>query len=143
MLENNAPRVDGRIISLSQPQVRPLKRGKAGRETESGAKLSLSVVDGFSFVDHLGWDNYNESLDLVEQIHTVHRRFGVYPESVHADKIYRTRANRAFCKAHGIRLGGPPLGRPPKHVSAADQRQAAADEPTRNRVEGKFGQEKR
>jgi hypothetical protein len=102
MFENNSRRVDDRIVSVSQPHVRPIKRGKAGRETEFGAKLSLSVVDGFSFVDRLSWDNYNESLDLVDQIKRYHRRFGVYPASVHADKIYRTRANRAFCKAHGI-----------------------------------------
>lgn len=143
MFENNSRRVDDRIVSVSQPHVRPIKRGKAGRETEFGAKLSMSVVGGFSFVDRLSWDNYNESLDLVEQIERYHRRFGFYPESVHADKIYRTRANRAFCKQHGIRLSGPPLGRPPQHVSAADKKQARADEAIRNRVEGKFGQGKR
>lgn len=143
MFENNSQRVDDRIVSISQPHVRPIKRGKAGRETEFGAKLSLSVVNGFSFVDRLSWDNYNEGPDLVEQIKTYQRRFGFYPESVHVDKIYRTRANRAYCKAHGIRISGPPLGRPPKHVSAADKKQAAADEAIRNQVEGKFGQGKR
>ena len=121
---------------------RPIKRGKAGRDTEFGAKLSLSVVDGFSFVDRRSWDNYNESLDLTGQIERYRRRFGFYPESVHVDKIYRSRANRAFCKTHGIRMSGPPLGRP-KQVSAADRKQAAADEAIRNRVEGKFGQGKR
>ena len=104
MFENNSQRVDDRIVSLSQPHVRPIKRGKAGRETEFGAKLSISVVSGFSFVDRLSWDNYNEGADLVEQIETFHHRFGCYPESVHVDKIYRTRANRTFCKAHGIRI---------------------------------------
>ena len=143
MFENHSQRIDNRLVSISQPHVRPIKRGKAGRETEFGAKLSLSVVEGFSFVDHLSWDNYNESLDLTEQITTFHRRFGFYPESVHADKIYRTQTNRKFCQVHGIRLSGPPLGRPPKHVSAADKRQAAADEAIRNQVEGKFGQGKR
>ena len=143
MHQNNSQRVDDRIVSISQPHVRPIKRGKAGHETEFGAKLSLSVVDGFSFVDRLSWDNYNEGADLVEQIQQYQRRFGFYPESVHVDKIYRTRANRAFCKAHGIRMSGPPLGRPPKHVSAEDKKQAAADETIRNRVEGKFGQGKR
>lgn len=143
MLANNSKRVDDRIVSISQPHVRPIKRGKAGRETEFGAKLSLSVVNGFSFVDHLSWDNYNESLDLKEQIQRYQRRFGFYPESVHADKIYRTRDNRAFCKQHGIRLSGPPLGRPPKDVSAAEKEQASIDEAIRNRVEGKFGQAKR
>ena len=112
MIENNSQRVDDRIVSLSQPHVRPIKRGKAGRETEFGAKLSISVVNGFSFVDRLSWDNYNEGTDLVEQIETFRHRFGCYPESVHVDKIYRTRANRTFCQAHGIRMSGPPLGRP-------------------------------
>ncbi len=143
MLENHSQRVDDRIISISQPHVRPIKRGKAGRDTEFGAKLSLSVVGGFSFVDRLSWDNYNESLDLITQIERYRCRFGFYPESVHVDKIYRTRANRAFCKAHGIRMSGPPLGRPPKHVSKEDKKQATADEGIRNHVEGKFGQGKR
>lgn len=143
MVENHSPRVDDRIVSVSQPHVRPIKRGKAGRETEFGAKLSLSVVHGFSFVDRLSWDNYNEGTDLIDQIQRYHRRFGFYPESVHVDKIYRTRVNRAFCKEHGIRMSSPPLGRPPQHVLAADKKQAAADEAIRNRVEGKFGQGKR
>ncbi len=143
MFENNSQRVDDRIVSISQPHVRPIKRGKAGRETEFGAKLSLSVVNGFSFVDRRSWDNYNEGADLVEQIKRYQRRFGFYPESVHVDKIYRTRSNRAFCKTHGIRMSGPPLGRPPKHVSADDKKQAVADEAIRNHVEGKFGQAKR
>lgn len=143
MYEANKRRVDDRIVSISQPHVRPIKRGKAGRDTEFGAKLSVSVIDGFSFVDRLSWDNYNESLDLVEQIETYHQRFGFYPESVHVDKIYRTRANRAYCKQRGIRMSGPSLGRRPQNVSAEDKQQAAADEAIRNTVEGKFGQGKR
>jgi len=143
MFAKNSKRVDDRIVSISQPHVRPIKRGKAGRETEFGAKLSISVIDGFSFVDRLSWDNYNEGGDLIEQIETYRRRFGFYPESVHVDKIYRTRENRKFCKTHNIRMSGPPLGRPSKNVSAEDKRQAAIDEAIRNRVEGKFGEGKR
>ena len=143
MHESHSQRIDDRIVSVSQPHVRPIKRGKAGRETEFGAKVSLSVVNGFSFVDRLSWNNYNEGTDLIEQIERYHRRFGFYPESVHVDKIYRTRANRAFCKAHGIRMSGPPLGRPPQHVLAEEKKQAVADEAIRNCVEGKFGQGKR
>jgi hypothetical protein len=143
MFDKKTSRIDDRIVSLSQPHVRPIKRGKAGRDTEFGAKLSLSVVEGFSFVDRLSWNNYNESLDLVDQMETYRRRFGVYPASVHVDKIYRTRANRAYCTARGIRLSGPPLGRPPKNVSAEEKQQTRADEGIRNHVEGKFGEGKR
>jgi len=143
MYETKTHRIDDRIVSISQPHVRPIKRGKAGRDTEFGAKLSLSVIDGFSFVDRLSWDNYNESTDLIDQIETFRRRFGFYPQSVHADKIYRTRTNRAYCKQRGIRISGPPLGRRPQNVSAEEKKQAVADEAIRNTVEGKFGQAKR
>jgi len=143
MYDQKTQRIDDRIVSLHQPHVRPIKRGKAGRPTEFGAKLSLSVVDGFSFVDRRSWDNFNESLDLIGQIEAYQRRFGCYPESVHVDKIYRTRKNRAYCKARGIRMSGPSLGRQPQEVSREEKQQAYQDEAIRNQVEGKFGQGKR
>ena len=40
-------------------------------------------------------------------------------------------------------MSGPPLGRPPKEVSAADKKQARDDEAIRQQIEGKFGQAKR
>ena len=52
--------------------------------------------------------------EIMEQVESFHRRFVHYPESVHADKIYQNRENRRSCKGNGIRLSGPPLGRPPK-----------------------------
>ena len=68
---------------------------------------------------------------------------GFYPESVHVDKIYRTRENRAWCAERGIRISGPPLGRPQKNVSKEKKKQAKDDERIRNSIEGKFGQGKR
>jgi hypothetical protein len=62
---------------------------------------------------------------------------------VHADKIYRNRENRKFCKNHGIRLSGPALGRPPKQIDSQLQIQARQDELDRIPIEGKFGQAKR
>ncbi len=62
---------------------------------------------------------------------------------MHVDKIYRTRANRAYCKERGIRMSGPPLGSKPQNVSREEKKQAHADKAIRNRVEGKFGQGKR
>jgi hypothetical protein len=96
-----------------------------------------------SSVDRINWDNYNESGDLKNQIKAYRDRFGYYPESVHADKIYRNRKNRKFCKRHGIRLSGPAMGRPPKEVDPERKRQARQDESDRILIEGKFGQGKR
>lgn len=68
---------------------------------------------------------------------------GYYPASVHADQIYRTRANRDYCRQRGIRLGGKPLGRPVVQEQAEVRQQAVEDARIRNQIEGKFGQGKR
>jgi hypothetical protein len=83
---------------------------------QTAAMFLLVFVHGFAYVDRISWHNYNEAGDLKEQIELYHSRFGFYPQSVHADNIYRNRENRKFCKKHGIRLLGPALGRPPKQI---------------------------
>ena len=87
----------------------------------------------------MSWDNFNESGDLKAQVEAYHSFTGYYPESVHADRIYRTRENRAWCKERGIRISGRPLGRPPANVSKEKKKQALEDERIRNTIEGKFG----
>jgi hypothetical protein len=145
MYENRTHKVSDRIVSLYQPHVRPMVRGKAKSPVEFGAKVSISLVEGFSFVEKVGWDAYNESCDLIEQIERYHKRFGFYPVSVHVDKIYRTRENRRYCKAKGIRLSGPPLGRPIDEAELLKEQKKLQyqDEIDRIAVEGKFGQGKR
>ncbi|HEY9302539.1 MAG TPA: IS5 family transposase [Phormidium sp.] len=143
LFQKNQQSIEDRIVSLSQPQIRPIVRGKAGKPVEFGAKLSASCFEGYVFVDRISWDNFNESGDLKTQIEAYRSCTGYYPESVHVDKIYRTRDNRAWCKERGIRISGPPLGRPPAHVSLEKKKQAAYDERIRSSIEGKFGQGKR
>ena len=145
MYENHKHSISDRIVSIYQPHVRPIVRGKVRVAVEFGAKVSISLVDGFSFVERIDWDAYNESCDLQEQVERYKDRFGYYPESVHADKIYRTRDNRRFCKKYGIRLSGPSLGKPIKDSEKlkAQRRLQYQDELDRNAVEGKFGQGKR
>lgn len=53
MYENNQNRIDDRIVSLTQPHIRPIIRGKAGTPVEFGAKISASCVNGYVFVDRI------------------------------------------------------------------------------------------
>jgi len=137
MFENRIHKVENRIVSLSQPWVRPIVRGKAKAKCEFGAKLDVSVADGFVRLEHTSFEPYNESENLQAIIERYRAREGHYPEVVMADQIYRTRSNRIFCKAHGIRLSGKPLGRPKKD-SSVDRKQIRADEIDRIEVERKF-----
>ena len=149
MYEHRCHRIADRIVSLYQPHVRPIVRGKPQSPAEFGAKISVSLVEGLSTVDTLSWDAYNETGDLEPQVEAYRQRHGYYPESVHADQIYRSQANRRYCKKHHIRLSGPPLGRPKEMTEAnkkelqALKRQRKQDELDRNAIEGKFGQGKR
>lgn len=148
MYKGKTRRCDHRIVSISQPHVRPIVRGKASHKVEFGSKLSVSMVDGIALVDHFGWEAFNESTDLRTQIEYYKERYGYYPEVVLADGIYGTRANRKYMKKHNIRFGGKPLGRPKKQTPEnADQLkqeklQRKQDALERIPIEGKFGQGK-
>ena len=69
-------------------------------------------------------------------------REGHYPSRILADKIYRNRENLSYCKAHGIRLSGPALGRP-KKGETRDKAQDYRDECERVEVERRFSLAKR
>ncbi len=131
-----------RITSISQPHVRPIVRGKSGRDVEFGAKTSISLVSGFCFTDRVSWDAYNEGGDLKAQVESYRKRFGHYPAWVSGDTIYGNRENRAYLKEKGIRFSGSKLGRPSlKDKAGEKQRKNKARQ--RSEVEGKFGEGKR
>ena len=114
MYDNHTHSVENRIVSVSQPFVRPIVRGKVGKPVEFGMKLDISVTDGWTRLEYRSFDAYNEATKLQEMIENFHKREGHYPSRVLADKIYRNRENLSYCKARGIRLSGPALGRPKK-----------------------------
>jgi hypothetical protein len=87
----------------------------------------------------ISWDNFNESGALKAQVEAYYRFTGYYPSSVHAERIYRTRENRAWCQERGIIISGSPLGRPPAVVSKSKKKQAKGDERMRQAIKGKFG----
>lgn len=112
MYDTNTHTCENRIINFRQPFVRVIVRGKAGKRYEFGQKLEFVIVKGFTFIERQEWSPYNESTGLKDAIERYRQRFGKYPKAVLADKIYRTKDNRKFCKSKGIRLSEPRLGRP-------------------------------
>jgi hypothetical protein len=104
MYDNKTHSVPDRIVSLSQPWIRPIVRGKAKSPVEFGAKLDISVVDGYARLEEVGFSAYNESGQLIPEIENYKARTGFYPDRILADKIYRNRDNLRYCKERGIRL---------------------------------------
>ena len=149
MYRNKRRRCDDRIVSISQPYVRPIVRGKQNKAVEFGAKLSVSLSEeGLARVDHLRWDAFHEGHDLPRQVEAYRNRYGHYPTSVLGDPVYGTRDNRRYLKQRGIHFAGKPLGRP-KQVTEANREelkrlaaQRREDYLQRIPIEGKFGQGK-
>jgi hypothetical protein len=135
MFKTKTHSIEHRIVSIHQPHVRPIVRGKSQAKVEFGAKIHVSIIDGISFLDELSWDAFNEGSHMMNYVEQYHKRFGCYPRELLADQIYCTRENRAALKEKGIKLLAKPLGRPSAvqiHVSPGE----------RNPIEGKFGQAK-
>lgn len=143
MYKSRVHTVPYRIVSISQPWIRPIVRGKAKAPVEFGAKLDVSIdSEGYGRLEKVSFDAYNESGSLIEAVERYRLRTGNYPERILADQIYRTRANRAYCKKHGIRLSGPKLGRPSPNVKT-DKKQEYQDNADRIEVERYFSRSKR
>ena len=149
MYDSKQKRCDNRIVSISQPHVRPIIRGKLNKPVEFGAKLSASLNgDGLAFVDHLSWDAFHEGGDLEMQVEAYHKRNGYYPEKVLGDPIYGTRDNRRYLDKKDIHFAGKPLGRPRKVTDENKEelkqlkKQRREDYLQRIPIEGKFGQGK-
>src|SRR6056297_608833 len=133
-----------RIVSIFQPHVRPIPRGKTNAQIEFGAKLGVSLDGGFARINTLSWDAYHEASDLISQVEAYRDLHGHYPELVQVDRIYATRENRKWLKERGIGITAPPLGRKrikePESYYQKRKRKKEATE--RNHIEAKFGQGK-
>ncbi len=53
-----------KIVSLSQPHIRPIVRRKAGTHTKFGAKLEINVVDGFVYLGRLVFNSFHKGTGL-------------------------------------------------------------------------------
>lgn len=141
MYKRGIHRVEDRIVSFHRPWVRPIKRGKSGKDVEFGAKAAMSHVDGFLFLDKIHHDNFSESQTTVVrgQVENYQKRFGKKPASFTGDKAYGSRENRELIEEEKqIRSSFVRLG---KKQPSRDKmtRWFKRKQKERNRIEGHFG----
>jgi hypothetical protein len=143
MYDEKTNRIDDRIVSISQPHIRPIVRGKAGAPVEFGAKVATARIGGFTFVIQLAYDNFSEAKYLEESAEEYKRIFGYYPKVIIGDKVYGTNANRKFCRDRGLRLSAPKLRRKSEEFKEAERKQLYEEGCKRNAIEGDYGTGKR
>jgi hypothetical protein len=144
MYKEKTNQCEDRIVSIHQPHVRPIVRGKQNRKVEFGAKINVGLSNGMARIDRLDWNSYNEGCDLKTQVKAYKDIHGHYPELLQVDRIYANRENRKWLKDLGIRLTAEPLGRKPQKekLSRKEKNKRKKEFNERNHIEGKFGQGK-
>ncbi|MDP3445857.1 MAG: transposase, partial [Ignavibacteria bacterium] len=65
MYDTKTHSIEDRIVSIHQPHVRPIVRGKSQAKVEFGSKIHVSLIDGISFLDELSWDAFNEGSQMM------------------------------------------------------------------------------
>ena len=81
MYDNKVHSVEHRIVSITQPWIRPVVRGKARAAVEFGAKFDLSLdSEGYGHIEKISFEAYNESTCLIEAVERFKARTGHYPE---------------------------------------------------------------
>ena len=113
MFRTSTHTIADRIVSVSQPWIRPIVRGKQTADVEFGSKVEMAVDNGFMRVEEISWDAFNECTTLRTSVEAYRQAHGYYPERVLVDTIFRTRDNIKYCNGLGIHLNGPKLGRRP------------------------------
>lgn len=120
MYENKVHSVPDRIVSISQPYIRPIVRGKAAAPVEFGAKMDLSLDEkGMARIEKMSFDAYNESDVLIAAVERYFERTGHYTTrssialsviAMNVDRINRSLLRLFFdivfsrCKQHEFML---------------------------------------
>ena len=146
MFDEGTHRVADRIVSITQPHLRPIVRGKAKAPVEFGAKYDVSVDEkGHARLEKISFDAYNECTVLKDVLERYRERTGHYPKRVLVDKVYRTKENREYCERCGVKMSGRKPGRPPADEKERRKAERAErkDDVDRIEVERFFSRDKR
>lgn len=143
MHDNRVFTCDDRIVSIHQPQVRPMVRGKQGKKVEFGSKTLTGITEeGYTLTSKMEWDPYNEGGYVIAAVEDHKKKLGYYPEVVIGDKIFITQANKQALGKLGIRLSGKSLGRKSQEKQEEERKRIKEEQKLRVKIEGKFGQGK-
>ncbi len=138
MFKKKIHTMEDRIVSFHKPHIRPIVRGKSGKEVEFGPKASVSLVDGYLFLDKFSTDAYNEGTVLSESLKLHEDRFGKKPDVIITDKIYRNKKNREMLGEERIKAAFVPLGRKSSLTKKMEE-WVKRKQRKRNQIEGFIG----
>lgn len=113
--------VEHRIVSIHQPHVRPIVRGKTNANVEVGAKIQVSLMDCYAFLEEFFREVFKQGPQLMSTIEQYKTRLDYYPKKLHLINSTAIGKSKDFER---IRLRAKPPERPSivktEHVSPGD-----------------------
>ena len=95
--------VKERIVSVHQPHIRPMVRGKYPVNVEFGPKILLNLKNNFLFLEHLSFNNTSDSQLLDTSLKGYKGRFGFFPTQLAADRGFWPKENRQLAENYNIK----------------------------------------
>ena len=103
-LAGEKPDGSTRVVSLHDPDARPIAKGRLGRPVEFGYKAQvIDNVDGIVLDHHVVRGNPSDAPMLVPAIARIKARFGRAPQAVTADRGYGEAAVDAALESIGVK----------------------------------------
>ncbi len=128
--------IKDRIVSLNQPFIRPILRGKEGnKKVEFGAKAHLASSGGYVFSDKIEHRAFSEKIELENSLERHKSRFNRMPKEAMIDDAYSSIQNKEILKQHNIKHSLKNQGR-----TTPKQRQEKRKlRKSRSKIEGVIG----
>ena len=102
MYDNKTHSVKDRIVSISQPYIRPIVRGKAKSPVEFGAKIDMSIDEnGMARLEKLSFDAYNEEDVLIGAIQNYYKRSRSDLSESKKHRLLQEQKNQDFRQSFG------------------------------------------
>lgn len=95
--------VKERIVSVHQPHLRPMVRGKYPVNVEFGPKILLNLKNNFLFLEQLSFNNVSDSQLLDIALKGYQERFGSMPTQLAADRGFWSKENHQLAEDYGIK----------------------------------------
>lgn len=120
---NNGQTPSNRIISLIDPDARPITKGKRGKRTEFGYKLQIEeigegIISGYKVFK----GNPSDKLLIEDAVVRHEVQFGKVPREVAADRGYYSSKNEESLKSMGVKhISIPKPGRKSKKRTEFEQ----------------------
>lgn len=101
LFDNPKESIKDRIVSLHQPHIRPIVRGKELKRVEFGPKVHMLRIGGINLIEKFSFDNFNEGTRF-EKACTAYDELTGKCHQFGADQIYATNSNRRFATQNHI-----------------------------------------